>query len=241
MYLVTAQRRSLRAAPASDSVCKRDHHCSFLRKCCRLIHLDRTNGLCLGSGVLSRGSCTDKEWKDESCAQYCRNDNPSGGFGLMPCSFETFTCGFFPDNCRVPSSTFSIKNADGLILRSSQLTSMMEAAGIDQGPAANVKTRVEDDNKTYTLAAMAGVGAGVGGPLLVVVAILSYLLVRDRKRMAAITNDTLSSPRSPKGHEMSSGSPWNSPGPEGDVKRRQSTKGAAELSPETVHELETSK
>lgn len=115
---------------------------------------------------------------------------------------------------------------------------MMEAAGIDQRIAANAtNATLPDDDKDYTAAAMAGVGVGVGVPLLVVIAILSFLLVRDRKRMAAITNDTLTSLRPPKGHEMRSWSTWN--GPEGDAKRRQSTRGAAELSPETVQELET--
>jgi hypothetical protein len=30
-----------------------------------------TSGLCFDNGLISRGSCTDPDWKDSSCPQYC--------------------------------------------------------------------------------------------------------------------------------------------------------------------------
>lgn len=109
----------------------------------------------------------------------------------------------------------------------------MQAAGINQRVAANATNgTLSDDDKDYTAAEMAGVGVGVGAPLLVVIGILSFLLVRDRRRIAAIDKDTLTALRPPRGHEMSSWSAWNDPG--AGAKHRP-----AELSPETMQELET--
>ena len=157
----------------------------------------------------------------------------------MACSNKTWTCGFFPDNCGVSTSTFSIDGADGLILRSSQLTSLMEAAGIDKrviNNTTNSSLPTGEDSDKYSAGELAGVGAGVGVPLLLVIAVLSYFLVKERRKVTEINNDHLTSLRAPKPSEMTGRGQWaelQSP------QKRDSGPGLAELSPETVQEMET--
>lgn len=39
--------------------------------CCGKTQVCMDNGLCFGNGIMSRGSCTDKNWESESCSQFC--------------------------------------------------------------------------------------------------------------------------------------------------------------------------
>lgn len=41
--------------------------------CCGPDAFCLSNGLCLSSGVVSRGSCTDRTWNDPACATQCTN------------------------------------------------------------------------------------------------------------------------------------------------------------------------
>lgn len=133
-----------------------------------------------------------------SSAQHTHNhvDNPDGESALTSCSKTTFTCGFNPGNCSVVASVFSITNAGGMVLKSAQLTSAMEAAGIDtvsesaipSSSTVAVVTMTATASVTptplvssYTAGQMVGVGAGVGIPLLLAIGILTFLLVREKK------------------------------------------------------------
>lgn len=171
-------------------------------------------------------------------------DNPSGGQYLMACSNETFTCGFLPDNCGVNSSLFTITNAGSFILRSSQLTSAMEAAGINrnvaqQANSTNATTNataalpVADDN--YSAGAMAGVGVGVGVPLLIAVVFLAYMVLREKRKYRAV-NDTLASMRAQMNQPTSSWSTWTGTTA---APKRASGPGAAELPSNVLQELES--
>lgn len=39
--------------------------------CCGPDAFCLSNGLCMANGVLSRGSCTDRDWADPACAKEC--------------------------------------------------------------------------------------------------------------------------------------------------------------------------
>lgn len=191
--------------------------------CCASSAYCLSNGACMSSGILSRGSCTDQNWDADECCPYCQNcesgeqpsqrtasltdglDNTGGGYALMACTNVTFTCGFDPDKCSVSSSVFNMKDAESIMLKSDQLTSAMEEAGVSSETSSSESdshsaisatsvsivtvtatgSAVSDDAKEYTAGQMAGVGVGVGVPLLLAVGALSWLLVRERKRTNA--------------------------------------------------------
>ena len=144
--------------------------------CCTSTAYCLSNGLCLNDVIPSRGSCTDKTWASGSCAQYCQKSNLSGGYALMSCSSTTFTCGFYPDNCGTSSSTFTIENAGGIILRDYQLANAMQAADVSNGPVASAiasSTSVpssddESHNKKYSTTSMVILGVVIAVVLLLV-------------------------------------------------------------------------
>lgn len=43
------------------------------------------NGLCWFDGILSRGSCTDKNWAAPSCAQWCQEEQRNTSMNIFPC------------------------------------------------------------------------------------------------------------------------------------------------------------
>lgn len=80
--------------------------------------------------------------------------------------------------------------ANQFVLRPTQLSSAVSAAGsslvavstsaIDSSPTPTSES--EDDTDTYTAGAMAGVGVGIGVPLLIVIGVLTWLLLREKKK-----------------------------------------------------------
>ncbi|EAS30664.1 uncharacterized protein CIMG_06143 [Coccidioides immitis RS] len=72
----------------------RDVPCSSdeFTACCRHNHVCLSNGLCMQVGdqpfVISRGSCTDRNWDSARCPPVCHgpDDNPSGGAVIVPIS-----------------------------------------------------------------------------------------------------------------------------------------------------------
>lgn len=42
--------------------------------CCNNYNMCLDNGLCMGNGIVSRGSCTDPNWGD-ACPQWCKNES----------------------------------------------------------------------------------------------------------------------------------------------------------------------
>ncbi|KAF2169784.1 hypothetical protein M409DRAFT_52285 [Zasmidium cellare ATCC 36951] len=167
--------------------------------CCASTSYRLSNGVCLSSGILSRGSCTDQSWDADGCGQYCTNYNTGGGYAIMACTNTTFTCRFNPDKCSVTSSVFTMKDMDTIVLKSDQLTSAMELAGVDTGSSSTDSDSTSstsvpvvtvtatgaaspDSAKGYTSGQMAGVGAGVGVPLLLAIGALSWLLILEKKK-----------------------------------------------------------
>lgn len=51
--------------------------------CCGPTAFCLSNGLCLDSGVVSRGSCTDRTWNSSACAQQC-TDGKTATPHLLP-------------------------------------------------------------------------------------------------------------------------------------------------------------
>lgn len=51
--------------------------------CCGSSAYCLANGLCLGDGGTSRGSCTDESWEDDSCPQYCRDSTETAPHILL--------------------------------------------------------------------------------------------------------------------------------------------------------------
>ena len=173
-------------SPSSDVPC---NGTAAQSACCASTAYCLSNGLCLSDAIPSRGSCTDKSWASGSCAQYCQDSNPSGGYALMSCTNTTFTCGFYPDNCATLSSTFSIDNAGGIVLRDYQLANAIQAAGTSNGPLASATASStaapsnddESHDKKYSATSMIILGVVMAVVFLLIIAALLFLLLRERK------------------------------------------------------------
>ncbi|KAM0723776.1 hypothetical protein Q7P37_000766 [Cladosporium fusiforme] len=78
--------------------------------------------------------------------------------------------------------------ANELVLRPAQLTSAVSAAGSTLAAAATnttdspVTSTSQPDDATFTAGSMAGVGVGIGVPLLIIIGVLSWLLLREKRK-----------------------------------------------------------
>ncbi|KAF2725852.1 hypothetical protein K431DRAFT_290352 [Polychaeton citri CBS 116435] len=172
--------------------------------CCGQNAMCLSNGACFGDGMLSRGSCTKQNWNDAACLQQCQECNPTGGCVIIGCEFQTtgnqFACGGL-DQCSKSSSTFRLFGTNDYVLKANQLLSAEAAAGVSTAtssgavvsqtstPTVTVTSTATasvapgsgaDTSNAYTVGSVAGAALGIGLPLLVVIAILSFLLFREK-------------------------------------------------------------
>lgn len=151
-----------------------------------------SNGLCLSDMFLSRGSCTDKNYKSKNCAQVCTTTNPSGGVGVRPCGYNgTWDCGD-GSGCqtgaiKIPTGTFELTNAQLNQIGAQRIPSSSSSASTPTATAASSSTS-SSTTVTATPTGMvpasliASVGAGVGIPLAVLaVSFLALWLFERRK------------------------------------------------------------
>ncbi|KAK8206156.1 hypothetical protein HDK77DRAFT_512969 [Phyllosticta capitalensis] len=153
--------------------------------CCNGASLCIANGLCLDSGITTRGSCTDSEWGD-GCTQYCREELPAEGAPLRLCNLSltgsTFACGFPLSNCDEGVNTFTVTSYTLSVARATQLASWASSYGAEvvattSGVSGSSALPLATGSATgcaadagsadrYSDGDMAGVGVGVGVPLL---------------------------------------------------------------------------
>lgn len=113
-----------------------------------------------------------------------------GEVGITPCSAgvstNTFVCGLNNDDCKDSSNTFTLSSDTSLVLRPAQIQALVGtalASGIasstSTSSASAVATSGGDD---YSIGEVIGAGCGVGLPLLIALGIVTFLLVREKRR-----------------------------------------------------------
>ncbi|KAH8884716.1 hypothetical protein GQ53DRAFT_829664 [Thozetella sp. PMI_491] len=109
------------------------------------------SGLCLRAGIVQREYCTDKEWKSPACVPVC-TDPKSGGSAngtveLTPCTDGTFCCGRNNLTCCGTKYAVSVTTQSSVVV--------VQTATVTATPAEGPP-----------VAALAGVGAGLGAAIL---------------------------------------------------------------------------
>lgn len=176
--------------------------------CCSSIAMCMDNGLCFGKGILSRGSCTDKNW-GEGCVQYCKAVNIGGGMPIYPCrDLKTWTCGGYNSSGQCDEDAkFEMEGANGFMLRPSQV-------GLEQGIIVNATTEldlvnatatdnaalatsastasavakpVQDESGKVSTGALVGAVVGVAVPLLLALAGAIFVIRKQRKQLRSVS------------------------------------------------------
>lgn len=132
------------------------------------------DGLCFGGGLVSRGSCTDKSWESEACAGYCKMTNAGGSIAIMPCSNNggspLYVCGINSSLCKNTASQFTISGGS-FVLRPAQVEALVGSA---------FSSMAAEEAKLYTGGQMAGLGCGLGLPLLFCICAAFFMWRRER-------------------------------------------------------------
>ncbi|EME40690.1 hypothetical protein DOTSEDRAFT_65358 [Dothistroma septosporum NZE10] len=157
--------------PSTDIPCGSSGQSS---SCCGSDEFCMDNGLCFGGGLVSRGSCTDRTWASQACSGYCKTTDASGSVPIMPCSSNggstLYVCGINSTLCKDSASQFTISGGS-FVLRPSQVQALI-------GPALN--SMAAEDAKLYTGGQMAGLGCGLGLPLLFCICAAFFMWQRER-------------------------------------------------------------
>ncbi|KAM0713308.1 hypothetical protein Q7P35_000760 [Cladosporium inversicolor] len=165
--------------------------------CCGSDALCMDDGLCFRRGILSRGSCTDKNWESDACAGYCRTESPGGGIAITACSDEgedsKFTCGLNTKGCELEDTTWTLHGNVSLVLRPSQVAELTGSAVASTRPSSattseaapsKISSHVEftpTATKLYTSSDMAGLGCGLGLPLVFFLVVALCALFKERQ------------------------------------------------------------
>ncbi|KAK2813740.1 hypothetical protein FQN50_000138 [Emmonsiellopsis sp. PD_5] len=169
--------------------------------CCNKADVCLSNGLCLLQGdhgsVLSRGSCTDRNW-GEGCFAPCSNYNRFIGFPVVPLEFKnaqsTYCCG----TTAVFEGELGCMNGDAPFTLAPGLA-INGVAGLKNTtadpPTTTSSTPTSAPTSTTTTMPEAkcpashdtAIGAGVGVPLgLIAVAALAWALMERRARQKSM-------------------------------------------------------
>lgn len=181
------------------------------RHCCFEGHYCLSSLLCLVPGDLStyRGGCTLEDWDDDVCSNFCKEYSGSHS-GVHRCIDETdgtgqqlYAC--LPESCGTGSDMFAI--GDSEIVRNEQLSSAVDlqasatrtvevtaatttgscASTADASPGSE-QPLSEGGNQScesdgVSTGAAVGIGLGASLPLLAVIAVVTWLLWRERTRV----------------------------------------------------------
>ncbi|EME87833.1 uncharacterized protein MYCFIDRAFT_209624 [Pseudocercospora fijiensis CIRAD86] len=153
----------------TDSPCNNSAEFSA---CCKSSAYCLSNGLCLENGILNRESCTDQSWTSSSCPQYCKNEASNKPCPLMPCTNTTFTCGLYPNDCAASGTTFEIKD--------------LRPTAPLHPTTTTTNNNASSPISSFTSPEIAGTAVGIALPLLLIIALLTYLLYREKGRNRAI-------------------------------------------------------
>lgn len=159
--------------------------------CCSADSFCLDNGLCYGGGIVSRGSCTDKTWGSDACAGSCRTESPDASIAITPCTNDgdnsTFTCGISSTNCQDSSKTFPLSGGNSLVLRPSQIASLIQPAlESSTTTPSHLAASSNPANATtmYTSSQMAGLGCGLGLPLTFLLTVALCMLHKEKQKHA---------------------------------------------------------
>ncbi|KAF2216998.1 hypothetical protein CERZMDRAFT_80986 [Cercospora zeae-maydis SCOH1-5] len=168
--------------------------------CCASNAFCLDNGLCFEEGVVTRGSCTDKDWKSGACPDYCKAEQPNRSVAITPCSMNgsqsTFTCGLNNTACRHESQTFGLSGSSALVLRPAQVSALIApvlssvAAQASASASEQAKATVASCPSAETISSgmyftpgqMAGLGVGLGIPFLIAACTAIMLWNKERAR-----------------------------------------------------------
>ncbi|CAK1358095.1 hypothetical protein CB0940_07254 [Cercospora beticola] len=168
--------------------------------CCASNAFCLDNGLCFEEGVVTRGSCTDRAWKSGACPGYCKEEQRNGSIAITPCSLDgsqsTFTCGLNNTACRNESRTFGLPGSSALVLRPAQVSALVapvlssvaaqaSASASEQAQATVTSctgAQAIPSGMYYTPGQMAGLGVGLGIPLLIAACTAIMLWNKERSR-----------------------------------------------------------
>ena len=143
----------------------------------------------------------DQTFEDPACPQYCRNVNPSLGIEIRVCNLfnQSFYCSEYTgQSCNESASVFTMTDANTFLFNntadavvtlspydvlnastSSSRTLPTEACGSARGAAGTTMSSAI----RYTVGDMAGVGAGIGIPLLLALLATGYIILRQRRNL----------------------------------------------------------
>ena len=177
--------------------------------CCPQEDACMNNGLCFGASsqrpnVLSRNTCTDSNFQDDACPQYCADVNPESSTIVFPVSsdaHDNFCCSTYGGNnnsqCDIPTQgstqPFRLNNAAMITNRTSGEAKLLnETSSTQQAAPAPATVTVSATGgpilaQTSSVASSsshdAAIGAGVGVPLgVLLLASLVLLFLEHRKR-----------------------------------------------------------
>lgn len=170
--------------------------------CCKSDHYCFDNGLCLDNSQMTtyRGSCTDRSWGSSACAKYCLTF--AGGYvsngvsGVWVCdNFNHFACD--TDSCGNSSRMFIVSG--GSLLRNQAVDNALDLSTSTSSSATTASSTgfsttvtqtqtfcpssaaSQQENCPSRTGALAGIGAGLGIPLLIALMALVVVFMRLRK------------------------------------------------------------
>lgn len=150
--------------------------------CCAASAFCLDNGLCFESGLVQRGGCTDETWGSAACAKICKNENSNGSIAITPCATSwgasTFVCGLNNGRCSNDENTFVLASSN-LVLRPAQVSAIV-APILNETSDSHTANGTATYDGYYTTGQMAGLGAGLGIPLVLTACFTLYLWNKHR-------------------------------------------------------------
>ncbi|EEP79395.1 predicted protein [Uncinocarpus reesii 1704] len=175
--------------------------------CCRYNDICMSNGICMGVGdqpyVMSRGTCTDREWKAEGCPSVCRGpkDNADGGVAITVFrggKHPTYCCGGITTKgdtkvCDNEDLPFSLQDGE-MIFGHAALSNVVSSASATETdttpttpPAISPPSNSPSSGSCSSKSREVAIGAGVGVPLgIIALFAIGGMIFERRKRKAYI-------------------------------------------------------
>ncbi|KAG4433142.1 hypothetical protein IFR05_011384 [Cadophora sp. M221] len=168
-----------------------------------------SSGLCFNEGVISRGSCTDSDFVDGKCAEYCRDYNPTGGAPIIINQWASdndvgklkWCCGFPLQNNGTCKQGAAISVTAGTVVAiagaaatsftiSTSTSTSISSTATSTSVTSSAATATQDSANTNSPSSVEGkcarnndvaIGAGVGIPLGLAAVAMLGLFLRERR------------------------------------------------------------